>query len=213
MYGILPNMSFFMGFVIWFSCLWSINLFNFMDGLDGLATMEALFFLIMAALFFALKGQYFLCQSSLCLSAVLLGFLLWNWPQARIFMGDSGSYFLGLVIAVFAWLGYFKANISLWIWGILYGVFITDATLTLCRRIWRRERIMRAHRQHAFQRLHQAGFSHVQVLGCVAMLNTLLAGIAITVYYYPALTLIGASIAILLLLGAYYWVERIRPYE
>lgn len=133
------------------SLLWFVNLFNFMDGIDGLAASEAVFLCLAGAWLVAeqpgalLPPMYFLI-----LAAAVTGFLLWNWPPARIFLGDTGSGFLGLVLGLLAYAAA-ADSVTTWPWLILPGVFVTDATLTLLRRMLRREAWHRPHRSHAYQ--------------------------------------------------------------
>ena len=132
--------------------VWLLNLYNFMDGIDAIAGIEAVTVAVPGAALWSLStgGSNDALVPAL-LAAATAGFLFWNLPPARIFMGDAGSGFLGLVFAVFAiWSAH--ANPSLfWSWLILLGVFVVDATVTLVRRVLRRERLYDAHRSHAYQ--------------------------------------------------------------
>lgn len=131
--------------------VWLLNLFNFMDGIDGIAGVETITASLGAA------GLWFLANPSgswsapLLLAASTTGFLVWNFPPARIFMGDAGSNFLGITLAILAMRAAADSSRLLWAWGILLGVFIVDATVTLFRRLARRERVHQAHRTHAYQ--------------------------------------------------------------
>ncbi|NNL99503.1 MAG: glycosyl transferase family 4, partial [Gammaproteobacteria bacterium] len=100
------------------------------------------------------------------------GFLLWNRPPARIFMGDAGSYGLGAMFAVFLVAGAAGVGTA-WLVAMLTGVFICDATLTLLARVLRGERFHEAHRQHAYQRMVQCGWSHGRVLAVFTLINLL----------------------------------------
>jgi Fuc2NAc and GlcNAc transferase len=143
--------------------LWFINLYNFLDGIDGYAGSEAVFLAIAAFVVFG--GEYFLI-----LSASVTGFLIWNWHRAKIFMGDVGSTLLGYNTAVFT---IYYSNIessNIWIWAILFSVFWVDATMTLYRRYKNGEKLSQAHKQHIYQRLNQMGWSHSKVtLGSVCL--------------------------------------------
>ena len=123
--------------------LW-INLFNFMDGIDGLAASEAIFLLAGAALLAYLFEPGIIDDPRLWwmlgLAAACLGFLLLNWPPARIFMGDAGSTYLGLMLAFFALTTMLSFWLTLWQWLILAGLFLADSLTTLARRVLRRER-------------------------------------------------------------------------
>jgi Fuc2NAc and GlcNAc transferase len=118
--------------------VWLLNLYNFMDGIDGLACIEAITVCLGGALVYVLavpRGEGWMVPV-LLLSAVT-GFLVWNFPRARIFMGDAGSGFLGLSIGVLSIQNSWAAPELFWSWVILLGTFIVDATVTLIRRIMR----------------------------------------------------------------------------
>lgn len=150
--------------------VWMLNLYNFMDGIDGIAGVEAISVCIGGALLYALSGDTQSGFAPLLLAASVLGFLCWNFPPAKIFMGDAGSGFLGMILGLFtlhaAW-----SNPSLfWSWLILLGVFIVDATFTLIRRLLRREKVYEAHRSHAYQYASRLHGSHRKVtLGVLAI--------------------------------------------
>ena len=138
--------------------LWILNLFNFMDGIDAIASVEAIsVILIAAALLLLLPPSY---ESSYAQVEILLvivfstaGFLVWNWPPAKVFMGDVSSSFLGFMLALFAVQTSIEQTMNVWVWLILLGVFFMDATVTVIRRILNKEKFYEAHRQHAYQRL------------------------------------------------------------
>lgn len=146
--------------------LW-INLFNFMDGIDGLAASEAVFVLVGAALLTLAATPAQLGDPILWwmigLAAASLGFLLLNWPPARLFMGDAGSTYLGLMIAFFALITITSFWLSLWQWLILAALFLADSLTTLGRRIILRERFWEAHKRHAYQVLQRRFGSHRKV--------------------------------------------------
>jgi Fuc2NAc and GlcNAc transferase len=154
--------------------LWVLNLFNFMDGIDGLAASEATFIAWSGgALAAANSPANGAAAAAFIFGASCLGFLRWNWPPARIFMGDVGSGFAGYVIAVLA-LGTARENtVGLWIWLILGGAFFVDATVTLLRRLLRGERVYEAHRSHAYQWLARRWGSHGTVTLAVLTVNIL----------------------------------------
>jgi Fuc2NAc and GlcNAc transferase len=134
--------------------VWVLNLFNFMDGIDGIAASEAIFIACAAALLSpVLHGGGQVASASLVLAAASAGFLLWNWPPARLFMGDVGSGFLGYVIAVLAIAATAEHPAALMVWLILGALFFVDSTVTLVRRLLRKERVHQAHRSHAYQAL------------------------------------------------------------
>ncbi len=106
-----------------------------------------------------------LALASLALALSSAGFLVWNWPPAKIFMGDAGSGLLGYSFAVLALAGAQSGAMPAWIWLILLAPFVLDATLTLLRRMLRGERWYQAHATHLYQRMVQSGYSHKQVAG------------------------------------------------
>lgn len=191
--------------------VWSINLFNFMDGLDGIAAIEAIFVLGVGGLICWHDGILSLALIAWSMTSLVLGFLTLNWPKASVFMGGVGSYALGFLIGAIAWVSAWVYQVPIVLWIILYGVFWFDATVTLLRRMLYREDWTSAHRSHAYQRLHQAGFSHQQVLFCVIGLNLLLSAIVLGILIRPQWMLAGAALALCILTVAYCAVERVRP--
>jgi Fuc2NAc and GlcNAc transferase len=158
-----------------FALAWLINLFNFMDGIDGIAGAEAVFFSIGLGLCLQLQGVEADVTMPLAalVGAATLGFLAWNWPPARIFMGDVGSGFLGLALGALALLAHRETGLNLWVPTILLGVFVTDATVTLLRRAARGERWYAAHRSHAYQWLARRHGAHRPVTIATIGLNVL----------------------------------------
>lgn len=152
--------------------VWTTNLFNFMDGIDGIAACEAIFVLAAGAWINWLgSGNPALTPIMLCLAACCLGFLRWNWPPARIFMGDVGSGFLGFSIAALGLAASKTGTIPIEVWAILGGVFLVDATITLLRRIVRGDRWFEAHRMHAYQRLARRWKGHLPVTAFVILVD------------------------------------------
>jgi len=194
-----------------FMIVWSTNLYNFMDGIDGIAGVEALFVYGVGGWLLWFSDGYALAILAWGLAAAVAGFLCWNWPKAKIFMGDVGSAGLGFLIIPFALAGQKWYGMSVLIWLILYGVFWFDATVTLLRRIIAGERYYLAHRLHAYQRLHQSGWSHHQVLWAVIITNILLSILAIVTYRQPANDLWLTFIAVVCLTLLYIRVELIKP--
>ena len=155
-----------------FAVVWSVNLYNFMDGTDGIAGIQALAAAAGGACLSAnlnLPGIAFVSSS---VAGASLGFLMWNWQPAKIFLGDVGSYFLGSQFALLA-INTMLAGFEPWFWLILLAPFIVDASLTLLRRIVCGEPWRSAHRSHAYQLLVRQGWTHravaASLLGIVAM--------------------------------------------
>jgi Fuc2NAc and GlcNAc transferase len=152
--------------------VWTLNLFNFMDGIDGIAASEAIFVVCGGILLAPVNdGGHWHPAIGLAFVAACCGFLLWNWPPARIFMGDVGSGFLGYVIAVLAVIEAHESSLALLVWLILGGVFFVDATVTLARRLLRGERLYEAHRTHAYQCLVRRWGSHRRVTLAILAVN------------------------------------------
>lgn len=161
-----------LGMLLVLAVVWFLNLFNFMDGIDGLAGVEGVFVAGGGALLLALRGGGPELLPALVLALACLGFLVWNWPPARIFMGDVGSGFLGFVLAALALrTAIFSQDLPLVCWLILPGVFVADATITLLRRMARREKWYDAHRSHAYQHAATLYGSHRPVTLVVTAIN------------------------------------------
>ena len=152
--------------------VWILNLFNFMDGIDGIASFEALSCcLVMAFLLHGVSAEFWLIQIHLYLAAAVSGFLVWNHPPARIFMGDAGSGFVGIMLASLALYSSWQHPDMLWCWLIMLGVFIVDATYTLLVRLSRRQAFYQAHRSHAYQHASQQMGKHWKVSYSVLAIN------------------------------------------
>ncbi|MGI5912554.1 MAG: MraY family glycosyltransferase [Syntrophomonadaceae bacterium] len=186
--------------------VWMINLYNFMDGIDGIAGIEAVTVTAVAAILLRSQASN-VGIPSLLLAVAVLGFLIWNWPPAKIFMGDIGSGFLGYILAVFALWSENSGAVPLLVWLLLLGVFIVDATVTLFKRMARGEKLYEAHRSHVYQLAIQAGYSHKQVTLTVLLINIMLgivAAVALFYHYYLLLiTLVIFAVLVVthLLLG------------
>lgn len=153
--------------------VWMLNLYNFMDGIDGIASIEAVCACAGACLVYWLTGHENLMIAPMLLAVAVLGFLYWNFPPARIFMGDAGSGFLGVVIAILSLQAAWAAPEMLWVWLILLGVFIVDATFTLGRRLLRGDKVYEAHRSHAYQYASRLAGRHLPVTLTVMAINLL----------------------------------------
>ena len=165
---------------------WLLNLYNFMDGIDGIAGIEAITVAGPAAAMLWWLGASEWATVAALLAAASLGFLAWNWPPAKIFMGDAGSGFIGFMLAALAVLTWAKADLSIWAWLILLGVFIVDATITLVRRVVQGEKFYEAHRSHAYQHASRHYNRHLPVTVAVGVINLLwLTPLAFTAAYLP----------------------------
>lgn len=152
--------------------VWLLNLYNFMDGIDGIAGVEATTVCIGGALLYWLAAPELSGWAApLLLLSAVLGFLVWNFPPAKIFMGDAGSGFLGLTLGAMSIDGAWKSPAFFWSWLILLAVFVVDATMTLFRRVYRGEKFYVAHRSHAYQYASRELRSHRRVTVAVGLIN------------------------------------------
>jgi Fuc2NAc and GlcNAc transferase len=151
--------------------VWTVNLFNFMDGIDGIAAGEAVFVMLAGAAAAFVQNSMPVASAGVLVAAASLGFLRWNWAPAKIFMGDVGSGFLGFMVVVLALAAARDNPVAYLVWLTLGGVFFVDATITLFRRLARRESLQVAHRSHAYQHLARRWNSHRRVTLTVAVLN------------------------------------------
>lgn len=191
--------------------VWAINLYNFVDGIDGLAAGEAITTGTIGGLILLAMGHSGLAMISFLIAAANAGFLPLNWAPAKLFMGDVGSGMLGYLFAVLAIASENTGAVPLLIWVLLLGAFIFDATVTLGRRMVHGERWYSAHHSHAYQRMVQAGRSHAQVSSMILLINFALALLAIVAWLRPALFLIAIGAGAILLCVIYLSVERIKP--
>jgi Fuc2NAc and GlcNAc transferase len=153
------------------SIVWMINLFNFMDGIDAIASIETITVSIAAAILLLAAGNASFNFLLSALAAATTGFLIWNWPPAKIFMGDAGSSYIGFALAVAAIATSHAGGVNLWCWLILLAVFLVDASVTLAVRMLRRERWYDAHRTHAYQHAARAVGSHLPISLCTGAIN------------------------------------------
>lgn len=151
--------------------VWLMNLHNFMDGTDGLAAAQGIWSGACYAWLFITAGNLPWALFAVALAGGCAGFLIWNRPVARLFMGDSGSLLLGGLVGVFAYQAVSSGAASLMMCLMISAVFVADATATLVWRLGRGQQWYTAHASHAFQRLVAGGLSHAQVLVVYVALN------------------------------------------
>lgn len=183
--------------------LWFLNLYNFMDGIDGITGVETIAVATGVAFLSHLAALHpDFVPLSLTLAAAAAGFLVWNWQPAKIFLGDVGSVPLGFLLG---WLLLSLAAQGLWAGAlILPAYYLADATLTLAKRAWRREKIWQAHRSHFYQQAVQKGLSHAKVSLVIAAANLGLVATALQSPDLPfsSLATAGMIVAVLLVLLA-----------
>jgi len=183
--------------VAFVAIIWYINLYNFLDGINGYAGSEAIFLAV--AGFVVFGGNHFLI-----LVVSVLGFLYWNWNDAKIFMGDAGSTLLGYNVSIFTIYYTNQEPTNLWIWIILFSLFWFDATVTLVRRKLDKEKITVAHKKHAYQRLIQGGWSHYKVTNYSIGLNIVL----FCIVYFMSNLFISFMIAMIFMYSVMSFVDR-----
>ncbi|KAI5914812.1 glycosyltransferase family 4 protein [Thauera sp. 2A1] len=165
--------------------VWLLNLYNFMDGIDGIASVEAICVCVGGALLYVLLGRPDLALLPILLAAAVMGFLYWNFPPARIFMGDAGSGFLGIALGIMSIQAGWEEPRLFWGWVIVLGVFVVDATFTLVRRLLRGDKVYEAHRSHAYQYASRQFGRHLPVTLAVGVINLL--------WLLPIALLVGAD--------------------
>lgn len=185
-----------------FMIIWFINLYNFLDGINGYSGSEVVFLALAGFVLFG--GNHFLV-----LGVAVLGFLYWNWNKAKIFMGDVGSTLLGYNIAIFTIYYANQEATNFWIWIILFGLFWFDATLTLIRRKLNKEKLSQAHKKHAYQRLTQSGWSHFKVTNYSIGINIILFGIV----YFVSNIFVAFVFALILLILTMKFVDNKKAFE
>lgn len=188
--------SIFTNIFAFFMIIWFINLYNFLDGINGYAGSEAVFLSLAGFILFG--GNHFLV-----LAVAVLGFLYWNWNKAKIFMGDVGSTLLGYNVAIFTIYYANQEPTNFWIWIILFSIYWFDATLTLIRRKLNKERLSQAHKKHAYQRLTQAGWSHYKVTNYSIVLNILL----FVIVYFISNIFVSFIISLIVLLFIIKYID------
>lgn len=175
---------------------WVLNLYNFMDGIDGIAGVEAVTVAGVVAILLWWVGEHDWAMLSAVVASASMGFLAWNWPPAKIFLGDIGSGFLGFILATLAVLTWIDTLIPIWTWLILLGVFVVDATVTLLRRALRRESLHHAHRSHAYQHAARRFGGHRPVTIAVLLINLLwLAPLGAAATFWSSRALLFLAIA------------------
>lgn len=184
--------------------VWLLNLYNFMDGINGIASVKAITTTASMAMLYYLLNTSLNSDLLWLLAACVFGFLLWNFPKAKIFMGDACSGFLGLTLGILALIA-LKENLALFCaWIICLGVFVVDATYTLIKRVLNGHKMYDAHRSHSYQILSRRWGSHTPVTLIVAAINLLwLFPIAymtvIQQWVYPELAVLIAYLPLVLL--------------
>ena len=194
---------------------WLTNLYNFMDGADAIAGIQAIAAAFPAGIFLYLLNEQEIALLCFTLVASTIGFLVLNWPPAKIFMGDVGSCALGFVFGGLIFINYLQNSLSIYIWLVLLSFFIVDATLTLFKRIFNREKWYQAHRSHAYQRYLQMGHSHKQLAIFVSLFSVVILWPAtFFVYKIPGIQFyITVSIYLFLCFMWYFIQHKYKQYH
>jgi Fuc2NAc and GlcNAc transferase len=173
--------------------IWMINLYNFMDGSNGMAGSQAVFAGWVLAWLFFRAGEENTALLCVLLAMVSLGFLPWNLGKAKVFMGDVASGTLGFVIGALLIYGVMSGSILLAVAWLVMLVFVCDSTLTLFARVLKGERWYNPHKQHLYQRLISSGWPHGRVLTLYQLINLVLVmpAIAVAVNYPASATVIA----------------------
>lgn len=196
--GLLPGyVDALLAGVLW---VWFINLFNFMDGIDGITGIETLVIGIGVGLIGGGTSALF----GIIIAGTVVGFLKWNWHPAKVFMGDVGSVPLGFLLG---WLLLNMAGDGHWAAAlILPAYYLADATFTLTRRALGGEKIWQAHRQHFYQQAVQRGLSHAAVAAGVFILGDLLFALAWFADHGWTFSALGG--ALVLTFGFLFWLAQ-----
>jgi Fuc2NAc and GlcNAc transferase len=207
---VMPEISFNYNFLVYplaiVGMVWFINLFNFMDGVDGFASVEVI---TISAVLFVMSWNIITILLIVCVT----GFLCWNWPKAKIFMGDVGSTQLGFILVVLGIYFHNTLEFSILNWIMLTSPFWFDATLTLFRRWRNKEKLSEAHRKHVYQRIVQAGFSHEKVNIFLIFINLIIITLIIIYreFKFLQIPIFGLSLLIFYLITRA--VDRRIPFE
>ena len=201
------------GLVFWTAVVpgmvWLMNVYNFMDGSNGMAGFQGVFAGVTMAVFFQTGGEEIMALVAVAVAAACAGFLPLNFPDAKLFMGDVSSVPLGFIFASFAVYGVQTGTMDLFISTLIMSVFFVDATLTLLSRAFRGERWYTAHAQHVYQRLIARGWSHRRVLIVYQTINVALVLPAIVLAkMFPQYTVITVAVTLLLLGTCWHIANR-----
>lgn len=191
------------------SMVWIMNLYNFMDGIDGLASSEAVLVGVVGGVLLTISGAQDLAFLSFALSAAAAGFLVWNWQPARIFMGDSGSVLIGFIFAALFLASERSGIFPGLLWILLLLIFIIDPTYTTIRRFLKGEKWFAAHRVFAFQQFVRRGYSHQQTTLGILGIDGVLVLLTVLSWWKPIL-LLPSFFFSLFLLSLFWWrIQRI----
>lgn len=192
------------------------NIYNFMDGVDGLSSIQAIFAAVGWGLFFFLHGESDLFVLNIFLLAGITAFLALNWPPAKIFMGDVGSLYLGFLFAAMPFLAasmipVIEIGNMIWFAAILLWPFLYDGSFTIIRRLINGENIFEAHRSHLYQRLNIIGWPHNSISILYALFSFLT--LILAIIYLDSGDVVRMSIIIILLLLSFIYSILVKKAE
>ena len=198
--------------IIIFGSIWIINTFNFIDGADGLVSTNSSIFAFIGGVFLLINNETILALLLFILSTLNLGFLVYNWSPAKVFMGDSGSLFLGSIFVIFGIGAFTQDTITFWIWLILLSIFYIETTVTLLIRIKRKENALKVHHSHhAYQQIIISSGKHNRPAILSIILHFIwIIPMAILAYNYPEKGWFITLIACLPLLFLFYFFGPYR---
>ena len=188
--------------------VWMIHLYNFMDGIDGLAGGMATIGFTTFAIIGFIEGHQVFVAVNLIIASSSLGFLFWNYPPAKLFMGDSGSSTLGFLLAVISLWASGADIVPIWMSLVIFSPFIVDATVTLLIRLFKRERICEAHKSHFYQLVADSGMGRRKLLHCEYVMM-LLCSVAAIVLHNTTVSVQVFAILLLILVYIYliYYIK------
>ena len=190
--------------------VWLMNLYNFMDGSNGMAAFQGVFCGLVFAALFAAGGHPSMAIIAVIVAAACAGFVPLNFPHAKVFMGDVASVPLGFIFAAFSVYGVSEGVFSVWICALIMSVFLVDASLTLAARVIQSEQWYTAHKQHVYQRLIEQEWSHSQVLIAYQAINVVMVLPALVlVTMYPQYAFV-TTVLTLLVLGAGWYIANCK---
>ena len=190
---------------------WWLNAYNFMDGIDGMVASETVFICVLLGILITVNYPEYSSYASVLalLAAVCLAFLVFNWPPAKIFMGDAGSLFLGFTFSVLILFSMEQAIVTVWQWLIVFSYFVFDTGITLLLRIIKVRKWYGVHRSHAYQNLARIWGDHKRVTGLVMLYNLLwITPLTILSVLYPTKQLLFFMLAAIPVIG---WTLKFGP--
>ena len=178
--------------------VWIINAYNFLDGIDGMAASGSIFIsMALALVLFLTDGPIEIIAIFILMASTIIGFILFNWPPATIFMGDAGSVFLGYTFGVLSLFTVLNNDISIWVWLTVFGYFFADTMVTQIIRVVLVKKWYLAHRSHAYQNLARITESHLKVTSGVILYNIIwILPLTIWAALQPEIEILAAILAI-----------------